>query len=80
MALYFQPFATVKLEKMARAFGWTVDETEGEVIRLIGEGEVKGRVDRLGKVCCSAIDRASSGLTDLFVILDSESSGDRSAC
>lgn len=50
VALYFQPFATVKLEKMASAFGWTVDETEQEVVRLIGEGEVKGRVDRLGKV------------------------------
>ena len=50
VALYFQPFATVKLEKMAAAFGWGVDETEQEVVRLIGEGEVKGRVDRLGKV------------------------------
>ncbi|KIP03274.1 hypothetical protein PHLGIDRAFT_77841 [Phlebiopsis gigantea 11061_1 CR5-6] len=50
VALYFQPFATVKLEKMASAFGWNVDETEQEVVRLIGEGEVKGRVDRLGKI------------------------------
>lgn len=50
VALYFQPFATVKLEKMAAAFGWTVDETESEVVRLIGAGEVKGRVDRLNKV------------------------------
>lgn len=51
VALYFQPFATVKLEKMSVAFGWSVDETERQVVRLIGEGEVKGRVDRLNKVC-----------------------------
>lgn len=36
---------------MATAFGWTVDETEKEVVRLIEEGNIKGRVDRLGKVC-----------------------------
>ena len=60
VSLYFKPFATVKLEKMARAFGWTVDVTEKEVIRLIGEGEIKGRVDRLGKVC---IHSCSSALT-----------------
>lgn len=50
VALYFRPFATVKLEKMAAAFGWTIGETECEVVRLIGEGDIKGRVDRLGKV------------------------------
>ena len=35
VALYFQPFATVKLEKLAVAFGWTVEETENEAVRPI---------------------------------------------
>ncbi|EKM56660.1 uncharacterized protein PHACADRAFT_253909 [Phanerochaete carnosa HHB-10118-sp] len=50
VALYFRPFATVKLEKMAAAFGWTISQAECEVVRLIGEGDIKGRVDRLGKI------------------------------
>lgn len=62
IVLYFQPFASVKLEKMAKAFGWTVDETETEVVRLIRDGReggasggMKGRVDRLNKVSKSVM-------------------------
>ena len=47
---YFQPFASIKLERMSSAFGWTVDELERQVVTLIQAGEIQARVDRQNKV------------------------------
>ncbi|TBU25696.1 PCI-domain-containing protein [Dichomitus squalens] len=47
---YFQPFASIKLERMSQAFGWSVDELEQQVVQLIQAGEIKARVDRQNKI------------------------------
>ena len=48
--LYFQPFATIKLERMSIAFGWTLEEVEYHVVNLIQSGNIQGRVDSQNKV------------------------------
>jgi len=48
--LYFQPFATIRLERMSAAFGWTVEDTEREVVALIQRGDIHGRVDSQNKI------------------------------
>lgn len=50
LVLYFQPFSSIKLERMGQAFGWTIDEIEQQVVTLIQAGEIKARVDRQNKV------------------------------
>ncbi|EDR00055.1 uncharacterized protein LACBIDRAFT_144193, partial [Laccaria bicolor S238N-H82] len=50
MVLYFQPFATIKLERMSAAFGWTVEEVEQQVVALIQSGAIQARVDSQNKV------------------------------
>ena len=35
---------------MSAAFGWTIEETEKEVVSLIKRGEILGRVDSQNKV------------------------------
>ncbi|KAF5350711.1 hypothetical protein D9756_008566 [Leucocoprinus leucothites] len=50
VVLYFQPFASIKLDRMAEAFGWTVDMVEQHVVTLIQSGEIQGRVDSQNKV------------------------------
>lgn len=50
VVLYFQPFATIRLERMSAAFGWTMEETEGEVVALIQRREILGRVDSRNKI------------------------------
>lgn len=50
VVLYFQPFATIRLERMSAAFGWTVEYTEREVVALIQRGEILGRVDSQNKI------------------------------
>ncbi|KAI0319325.1 G protein pathway suppressor 1 [Amylostereum chailletii] len=50
LALYFQPFSTIRLERMSAAFGWTVEETEKEVVSLIKRGDILGRVDSQNKI------------------------------
>jgi hypothetical protein len=50
VVLYFQPFETIRLERMATAFGWTVEEVEKEVVTLIQSGKIQGRVDSQNKV------------------------------
>ncbi|KAH8112809.1 26S proteasome subunit RPN7-domain-containing protein [Phellopilus nigrolimitatus] len=50
LVLYFQPFATVKLQKMAAAFGLEVKEIEMLVVGLIQSGNIKGRVDSRNKI------------------------------
>jgi len=50
LVLYFQPFASIKLPRMAAAFGLGVDELEKLVISLIQSGDIKGRVDSQNKI------------------------------
>ena len=51
LVLYFQPFASIKLDRMSVAFGWSPTELEEQVVSLIQSGEIKARVDRQNKVC-----------------------------
>ncbi|KAF6745950.1 G protein pathway suppressor 1 [Ephemerocybe angulata] len=50
VVLYFQPFATIRLDRMSSAFGWTVEEVEEQVVGLIQSGEIQGRVDSQNKI------------------------------
>ncbi|THH14785.1 hypothetical protein EW146_g5592 [Bondarzewia mesenterica] len=50
VVIYFQPFATIRLERMSAAFGWSVEETEKEVVALIQRGDILGRVDSQNKI------------------------------
>ena len=50
VVLYFQPFATIKLDRMSAAFGWTIEEVEYHVVNLIQSGHIQGRVDSQNKV------------------------------
>ncbi|GLB33369.1 putative 26S proteasome subunit RPN7 [Lyophyllum shimeji] len=50
VVLYFQPFATIKLHRMSKAFGWTVEEVERHVVQLIQAGSIHGRVDSQDKI------------------------------
>ncbi|PCH37462.1 PCI-domain-containing protein [Wolfiporia cocos MD-104 SS10] len=49
LVLYFQPFASIKLERMSVAFGWSIEELEQHVVALIQAGEIHARVDRQNK-------------------------------
>jgi COP9 signalosome complex subunit 1 len=35
---------------MSAAFGWTIEEVEGQVVGLIQSGDIQGRVDSQNKV------------------------------
>ncbi|KAI5891032.1 uncharacterized protein SCHCODRAFT_02627943 [Schizophyllum commune H4-8] len=48
--LYFQPFQSIKLDRMSAAFGWSVEEVERQVVRLIQNGEIQARVDSENKI------------------------------
>ncbi|KAI0672247.1 G protein pathway suppressor 1 [Trametes maxima] len=50
LVLYFQPFSSIKLDRMGQAFGWSIDELEQQVVALIQAGEIKARVDRQNKI------------------------------
>ncbi|KAI9056495.1 G protein pathway suppressor 1 [Trametes sanguinea] len=50
LVLYFQPFSSIKLERMGQAFGWSVQQLEQQVVTLIQAGEIKARVDRQNKI------------------------------
>ncbi|KAK7683842.1 hypothetical protein QCA50_013218 [Cerrena zonata] len=50
LILYFQPFATIKLERMSQAFGWTVERLEQQIVHLIQKGDIQARVDRQNKI------------------------------
>jgi len=50
VVLYFQPFATIKLDRMSAAFGWTIEEVEHHVVNLIQSGNIQGRVDSQNKI------------------------------
>lgn len=50
LVLFFQPFASIRLERIGAAFGWSVEEAEREVVALIQANEIKARVDSQNKV------------------------------
>lgn len=47
---YFQPYTSVDLEKMAKAFQTTVPELETELVELITNGQIHARIDSFNKV------------------------------
>ncbi|KAG8943297.1 hypothetical protein FRC04_002977 [Tulasnella sp. 424] len=50
LVLYFQPFATVHLERMAAAFGMELTDMEANIVKLIEEGLIKARIDSQNKI------------------------------
>lgn len=42
---YFSPFASVSLQRMSEAFGWSPDATQLAVVDLIQSGALKARID-----------------------------------
>ncbi|CCA73886.1 related to COP9 signalosome complex subunit 1 [Serendipita indica DSM 11827] len=50
LVLYFGPFASIRLESLAAAFGLSTEETEKNVVALIQDGSIKGRVDSHNKI------------------------------
>ncbi|KAF9078640.1 G protein pathway suppressor 1 [Rhodocollybia butyracea] len=50
VSLYFAPFSSIKLDRMAQAFGWSVEDTEEYVVGLVRSGDIGGRVDSRAKV------------------------------
>jgi len=50
LVLYFQPFASVHLDRMAAAFGMDMAELEGSIVKLIEDGLIKARIDSQNKV------------------------------
>ena len=56
LVLYFKPFASVRLESLANAFGLPLDEMERNIVASIQDGSIKGRVDSHNKVCLCTIE------------------------
>ena len=54
IVLYFQPFTTIRMDRMSRAFGWTVAQLEDAVVGLIQTGEIQARLDKQNKVSLCA--------------------------
>ncbi|KAG8827964.1 hypothetical protein FRC17_007649 [Serendipita sp. 399] len=50
LVLYFGPFSSIRLESLAEAFGLTTEETEKNVVSLIQDGSIRGRVDSHNKI------------------------------
>jgi len=50
LVLYFDPFASIRLDSLAHAFGLSPEETERSVVALIQNGSIKGRVDSHNKI------------------------------
>jgi COP9 signalosome complex subunit 1 len=74
LVLYFGPFASIRLDSLADAFGLTPEETERSVVTLIQEGSIKGRVDSHNKVGF-VLESQRTFLTDAST--DSQSQGSR---
>jgi len=68
VVLYFQPFSSIKLDRMSEAFGWTVEEVERHVAALIQSGDIQGRIDSQNKVRSEAFSTILSLLTFLQVL------------
>ncbi|CAE6420028.1 unnamed protein product [Rhizoctonia solani] len=50
LILYTTPFTSIRLQRLADAFGLSLADVEGHIVRLVREGQVKGRVDANEKV------------------------------
>ncbi|KAF8685213.1 26S proteasome subunit RPN7 [Rhizoctonia solani] len=50
LVLYTTPFTSIRLQRLAEAFGITLSDVEAHIVRLVREGQVKGRVDANEKV------------------------------
>jgi hypothetical protein len=72
LVLYFQPFASIKLESLSAAFGWSPKYSEQQVVGLIQAGEIQARVDKKNKVSCAELDEIGpleyGGVDILFFI------------
>ncbi|THH29828.1 hypothetical protein EUX98_g4379 [Antrodiella citrinella] len=62
LVLYFQPFASINLERMGGAFGWSVEELEEQIVGLIKRGAIQARVDRQNKVLKARVTDQRSAL------------------
>jgi COP9 signalosome complex subunit 1 len=82
VVLYFQPFTSIRLERMGKAFGWSVDEVEHHVVALIQAGQIHGRVDSQNKASrCGSCSRTNPLTTpSLFVLVDPQSQEDGLPC
>lgn len=56
LALYFEPYTSVRIEKMASAFGWQAAELEHEMVRLIKQGLLKARIDKRAGVSSRSLN------------------------
>ncbi|EUC61439.1 COP9 signalosome complex subunit 1 [Rhizoctonia solani AG-3 Rhs1AP] len=50
LILYTTPFTSIRLQRLADAFGLSLSDVEAHIVRLVREGQVKGRVDASEKV------------------------------
>ncbi|KAI0701936.1 G protein pathway suppressor 1 [Cytidiella melzeri] len=50
LVLYFQPFASIKLENLSAAFGWSPQYLEQQIVSLIQAGEIEARLDKQNKI------------------------------
>ncbi|SCV71204.1 BQ2448_2792 [Microbotryum intermedium] len=50
LLVYFTPFASVSVPRFAAAFGWSESTLLESVVELIGQGQMKARVDSQNKV------------------------------
>lgn len=78
VVLYFQPFQTIRLDRMSTAFGWTVDEVEKEVVALIQSGRIQGRVDSQNKASGTCWYSYMKEITHTIHAIDPESQESRS--
>lgn len=78
--MYFQPFSSIRLDRMSAAFGWTVDEVEQQVVALIQSGDIQGRVDSQNKVCSCQPRLTALGLSYAILLTDTASKEDRLPC
>ena len=53
LVMYFQPFASVKMENLSTAFGWSMEYLEQQIVSLIQAGEIQARIDKQNKVSIS---------------------------
>jgi hypothetical protein len=80
VVLYFQPFATIRLDRMSAAFGWTVDEVEAQVVGLIQSGDIQGRVDSQNKVLFIFFPFYQTFTHGCFYVVDTTCEKDRLSC
>ncbi|QRV84715.1 hypothetical protein RhiJN_12731 [Ceratobasidium sp. AG-Ba] len=62
LILYTTPFASIRLQRLADAFGLPLSEVEAHIVRLVKEGQVKGRVDAHEKVLFATVVDARADL------------------